>query len=241
MENFRDSLYRSYVSTHVAHRKEPQDLRALGRRARIFQQHFGQFLPRDRQARIADLGCGSGALLWWLMRRGYTNVRGVDTSAEQVALAHELGISQVVQGDIVSFLSESSAYDVLFARDVIEHFDKQSVFEILVRAHAALAPGGVLVLQVPNGESPFFGRVRYGDFTHELAFTASSLKQLFGATGFASAEILPWRPAVTGARSAVRYIAWRLIEPLVKLPIVIESGGPRIVTMNLIAAARKAQ
>lgn len=239
MEDFRAALYRSYVSTHVAHRREAQDVEALRRRARIYQQHFGRFLPRNPLAKIADLGCGSGSLVWWLAKRGYRNVCGVDASAEQVALARASKIDNVIEADIFTFLASNAGFDLLFARDVIEHFDKQNLFEFLMRSRSALSKGGVLVVQAPNAESPFFGRVRYGDFTHELAFTSSSLQQVLSATGFAHVEVHPWRPAVTGARSALRYLAWRAIEPMLKLPILIESGGRRIVTMNLIAAARR--
>ena len=37
----------------------------------------------------------------------------------------------------------------------------------------ALKPGGRWILHTANAESPFYGRVRYGDITHEQAFTQS--------------------------------------------------------------------
>jgi hypothetical protein len=38
----------------------------------------------------------------------------------------------------------------------------------------------------------------------------------------------------------MRYFAWRLIEPILKMPIYVESGRSNgIVTMNLIAIAKK--
>lgn len=238
--SFKDALYKSYVSTHIAHRKGTFDLAKLKRQLPGFRQHFGQLLPTDKNVRIADLGCGSGGLVWWLHQSGFTNSKGVDGSPEQVALAHQLGIDSVVLGDVFEFLENERCHTVLFARDLIEHFEKQSVFVFLEKCFSSLVPGGKLVLQIPNAESPYFGRVRYGDFTHELAFTASSITQLLGAAGYTRIEVFPWRPAVTGPKSLIRYILWRLIEPLLKLPIQIESGGSnRIVTMNLIAVARK--
>ncbi|MDO8989270.1 MAG: class I SAM-dependent methyltransferase [Sideroxyarcus sp.] len=238
--NFKDALYKSYVSTHIAHRKGLVDASKLRCQSSGFRQHFGNHLPTDKSAQIADLGCGSGGLVWWLQHSGFVNSKGVDGSPEQVALAHQLGIDGITLGDVFEFLDKETGYSVLFARDLIEHFDKQSVFDFLNKCFAALSPGGQLVLQIPNAESPYFGRVRYGDFTHELAFSASSISQLLGAVGFTGIEVHPWRPAITGTKSLIRYIAWRLIEPLLKLPIYIESGGGnRIVTMNLIAVARK--
>lgn len=238
--SYKDSLYMEYVSTHIAHRKGVCDLAGLKRQSRVYKQHFASFLPSNKQANIADLGCGSGGLVWWLQQQGYQNARGVDTSTEQVALARKLGINSVIEGDVFAFLNENNDFDTLFARDLIEHFDKQTVFDFLAQCFSRLAKNGVLILQVPNAESPYFGRVRYGDFTHELAFTSSSITQLLVAAGFQCVEVRPWRPAVTGFSSLLRYLAWRVIEPLLKFPILIESGGRnRIVTMNLIAAARK--
>jgi len=238
--NFRDVLYKSYVSTHISHRKGLVDIAKVKRQSFGYRQHCNRYLPPDKTARIVDLGCGSGGLVWWLLQAGYSNTVGVDGSSEQVELAHQLGIESVILGDVFEFLDKSNDQSLLLARDLIEHFDKQSVFDFLEKCFASLKPGGCLVLQVPNAESPYFGRVRYGDFTHELAFTVSSITQLLSAVGFEGIEVRPWRPAITGPKSLVRYIAWRLIEPLLKLPIYIESGGRnRIVTMNLIAVAKK--
>lgn len=238
--DFERSLYQRYVSTHIAHRKGVGDHSRLKRQARGYRQHFGCYLPMNRDARIADLGCGSGTLVWWLQQKGYRNAHGVDASVEQVAMAQEFGIDSVNEGDVFSFLEGQNGFDVLFARDLVEHLDKQAVFDFLSLCNCSLVENGVLVLQVPNAESPYFGRVRYGDFTHKVAFTTSSIMQLLLAAGFERIDVRPWRPAVTGVSSLLRYVAWRVIEPLLKLPILIESGRRNgIVTMNLIVAARK--
>lgn len=237
--NYKYTLYKSYFSTHIAHRKGLL-MSNLKRQARGLKQHFGDFLPTDKNVKIADLGCGSGGLIWWLQQSGYTNAIGVDGSQEQVNIAQQLGIKNVVVGDVFDFLKEGGDYNLLFARDLIEHFEKQVVFDFLGDCLTFLEPGGNIVIQVPNAESPFFGRIRYGDFTHEVAFTPSSVSQLLSALGFVNIKVLPWHPAITDFKSFIRYVGWRLIEPFIKLPILIESGGSnRIVTMNLIIVAQK--
>lgn len=238
--NFREALYKNYVTTHIAHRKGSVDLKMINRYALGFRQHFETFLPADKASRVADLGCGAGGMVWWLRQSGYVNCKGVDGSIEQVELAHHLGIDSVLLGDVFDFLDKEKEYALFFARDLIEHFDRQLVFDFLEKCLDSLKPGGRIVLQVPNAESPYFGRIRYGDFTHELAFSSSSISQLLRAAGYTDIKVYPWRPAVTGLKSFARYCAWRLMEPMLKLPILIESGGRnRIVTMNLIATARK--
>jgi 2-polyprenyl-3-methyl-5-hydroxy-6-metoxy-1,4-benzoquinol methylase len=236
MTGFRESLYASYVSGHVAQRKRVADLKALRVQSRIFDQHFGRFLPGARD-RAVDLGCGPGTLVAWLKDKGFRHAFGVDISAEQIANAHAIGVMEAEQGDLFAFLSRERDFDVIVARDVLEHLDKQSAFDLLRSARAALRPGGRIILQVPNAESPYFGRVRYGDFTHELAFTGGSMRQLLVAAGFSSVRVAPWRPAVFNFQTRIRALLWRLIEPVLKLPIAVESGSTadRIVTMNLIA------
>lgn len=237
--SYKDALYDSYVSGHIAHRKGIADARALAIQSTIFDGHFGHLLPARRQ-KVADLGCGPGTLVAWLQTQGCAEVSGVDFSHEQVANAHALGVDNVVQGDIFDFLASNDDFDLLFARDVIEHFDRQMVFDFLAAAHKALRPGGRLILQVPNAQSPYFGRVRYGDFTHELAFTGGSIRQILNAAGFSAVSIHPWRPVGFNLKSRVRAIVWRMLEPFLKFPIIIESGAREtIVTMNLIAVAEK--
>jgi 2-polyprenyl-3-methyl-5-hydroxy-6-metoxy-1,4-benzoquinol methylase len=238
--HYKNILYASYVSGHIAHRKGIVDERRLHVDARGYRQHFAPFLPREKSANIIDLGCGSGGLVWWLRHSGYRHAFGIDGSQEQVALAHHLGIQGVTLGDVFTILDQAEGQDLLLARDLIEHFDRQSIFDFLAKCRSALKPGGRIVIQVPNAGSPTFGRVRYGDFTHEIAFTESSMKQILGATGFTDIEVYPWRPAITGLNSLIRYVLWRMLEPILKLPIQIESGGlRRIITMNLIAVASR--
>ena len=240
--DYKKALYDQYVSSHESLRQRVAGPEGLKLQARSFRQHFGKLLPANKDALIADLGCGSGGLVWWLGQSGFANCKGIDGSPEQIEIAHRLGIMNVSLGDVFTYLHGEHDHAALFARDLVEHFDKQSVFTFLGKCFESLAPGGCLIVQVPNAESPYFGRVRYGDFTHEVAFTPSSIGQLLRATGFQDIEILPWRPAITGLPSLLRFLAWRVIEPLLMLPIILESGGRgRIVTMNLIAVGRRPQ
>ena len=98
-------------------------------------------------------------------------------------------------------------------------------------------------MQVPNAESPFFGRIRYGDLTHEIAYCVSSLNQLLRMSGFADVRCFPVRPAGLGFKSCIRFILWRLIEAAMKLCLYSEIGSDgrnSIVTQNIIAIGQPA-
>jgi hypothetical protein len=132
---------------------------------------------------------------------------------------------------------------VVVACDVLEHFSKDEVLEILDHAHRVLRPGGRLVLHVPNAEGIFGSRIFWSDFTHEMAFTREGLRQLTQACGFASLECREDLPAVHGVKSFVRRLSWSVLRAFFRLVHIAETGDPGsslILTQNLLAVARKA-
>ena len=115
-------------------------------------------------------------------------------------------------------------------------------YEILTLCYDSLNNQGRLILQAPNAESPYFGRIQYGDFTHEVAFTSSSMHQIMKMIGFNKVACLSSGPIVSGIKSSIRVFAWKVIEQLHKFIIYIEVGSSpieRIVTQNLIVVAAK--
>ena len=146
----------------------------------------------------------TGALKSWISMRmgtlvkrlgewGYRTVIGVDTSSEQVARAGELGVANVIEADLFTFLADNpSSFDIVLAIDVLEHLTKAEVLEALAGIRRALRGRGVLIVRVPNAQSPFSGRFRYGDFTHQTSFTQHSIRQVLLASGFS--EVSTFRP-----------------------------------------------
>lgn len=186
------------------------------------------FFPSNLDAKILELGCGYGALISALRDLGYTNVVGVDWSSEQVDEARKLGISGISQGDIFEHLrsQRDSSLDVVVAIDLIEHFPKQQILKLSEEVFRVLKPAGRFITHQPNAESPFGNAIRYGDFTHEIAFTRVSIQQVMKVCGFASVTSFEDRPTVHGLKSSVRYLLWTcLIRPLFRLITIIETGS----------------
>lgn len=237
---FKDRFYRSYTSTHVTGRKGEATLARFQHEFATWDKHFGRLLPSDREARILDVGCGRGGLVYWLQQRGYQNASGIDLSAEQVHTARGLGIPNVQQADVAEYLAgRRGHYDALILRDVLEHFTREEIVEVLEICRSAIRPGGSVIVQVPNAESPFFGRIRYGDFTHETAFSLSSINQLFNVIGFDDTRVYSTAPPVTGARSFLRSVLWIAVNAMYHVLVFAELGrGRRIFTQGLIAVGR---
>jgi cyclopropane fatty-acyl-phospholipid synthase-like methyltransferase len=239
MTDYKERFYRGYYSTHIAPRKGEVTLDRLRARARMYDRVWAGLLPRDKGARILDVGCGSGSLVWWMQQRGYAEAGGIDVSAEQVEVARALGVRNVEEADLRGYLAERpSWYDRLILRDVLEHFSRDWILDVLDLCRCALRPGGALVVQVQNAEAPLWGRIRYGDFTHEMAFTEGALRQVFGVTGYERVAFHPAGPVLRGVRDVPRQLLWKCLEAVYKVLVFAETGRRRvIVTESIIAMA----
>ncbi len=202
-------------------------------------EHF----PASRDATILEVGCGYGALLHVARAAGYTKLSGIDGSPEQVAAAAALGIAGVREGDLLTALADlpPESHDAVVAFDVIEHLTKDELVGFTDQVLRVLKPGGCWIIHVPNAASPFFGAVRYGDLTHELAFTSESLAQLVLASGFREVQSYEDRPIPHGLKSWGRAVLWRLLRRLLGFYLMVEVGAANqpILTQNLLAVAVK--
>jgi 2-polyprenyl-3-methyl-5-hydroxy-6-metoxy-1,4-benzoquinol methylase len=250
--DYKTRIYRDYYKTHILPRKGAVTLKQLKKALKVFDLHFKEFLPADKNARLLDAGCGSGNLVYWMQQRGYANAGGVDGSPDQIEAGVSLGINNLINTDLITHLSQNpDTFDVIFMRDVLEHIDKPFILDTLDVSLRALKPGGRLVVQSPNGSSPVVGRVLYGDFTHETAFTETSLSQLFRLAGYDDLVFRPFLPYIpqvtwsspfsdTGRKALGRRLAWGLARRLYAFLIFAETGKhSTITTFNLIAAAAR--
>ena len=239
--DYRDRLYKDYASGHTAHLYGEASLARIRAQYPVWQEYFGAWLPADKAARVLDIGCGNGDFVHWLQEAGYTRAEGIDRSPEQIELGKRLGVEGLNEASIEEFLPQhADEYDLITARDVLEHFRKDELLPLLDQVHAALAPGGSFVAQTANAENWLWGRLRYGDFTHETVFTKNSIRQILLATGFREIEVLPQRPVVHGVVSAARAFLWWLGEWQMRIYLLIETGSwDGIFTQNLLIRAKK--
>jgi len=237
----RTRLYQTLLASQAS-RLRTADERFVTRNFALYDKIAGPHLPSDRQAKILDLGCGFGGFVAYLRQRGYAQVLGIDLSEEMVETARRLQIEGVRHGDIRAFLSGiQGQYALISAFDVIEHFDKDGVVEVLWHTYRALAGDGRMIICTPNAMSKYGRWCRYADFTHEQIFDANSIRQCLIATGFRQAKVLPLGPVVRGPASAARWLLWQVWQPWLKLSLAVESGweSGHVFTPNLIAIAHK--
>ncbi|MCR4348034.1 MAG: methyltransferase domain-containing protein [Sulfuricaulis sp.] len=241
--DYREVLYQRYVQSRLTS-PAPASIENLAPRSSYLERLIRLHFPYDRNAVIVEVGCGHGALIHFARRLGYQNVTGFDRSPEQVAAARRLGIDGVREGDLFSALraQANESVDVVVAFDVIEHLTKDELMEFAAATHRVLRCGGRCIVHTPNGGSPFFGMIRYGDLTHEQAFTREAISQLFLAYGFSSIKSYEDTPVPRGIRSAARWIVWKCIRGILRLYLAAETGAggkDHILTQNLLAVAVK--
>lgn len=238
--DYRHRLFDGYVTLHTVHIYDQQS--ALSILKPYFKAYFSTFLPGDKDTPILDIGCGGGEFLLFLQSLGYTNTFGIDLSPEQIELAKKRGLKNVEVAEVIDYLSkQKERFALITAHDVIEHFPKQEVLPFLDAIHHALAGGGTVILSLPNMASPFGAKIGYGDFTHETAFTPTSISQVLRAVGFEVVGVFPKEPVVHGVKSAVRWALWKVIKQFIKFYLLVETGsaGHGVYTQVMYAVGRK--
>jgi len=203
--NYRDKIYSSYLTNRAT---PAIDINNIKSALIWYEKEVLKVLPKNKEIQILELGCGPGHFLHTLKKRGYSNLTGVDLGDEQIKVAENLEVKEfIVQDDIFHFLREANKnYDFICAFDILEHFYKDELLEVLELIYAHLKPQGLFMFRTSNGEGPFAGRIRYGDLTHELAFTNHGIKSLGRRIIFNLFEMIMWVYLVAETGSTKGYI-----------------------------------
>ena len=239
---YRNIFYKDYFQQQAGRNTLYDSLKEkLDWDQRIYADEFLHLLPEDRSASILDLGAGYGSLCHWLQQKGFDNVRAIDTSSEQVQRAKELGIP-VEQCDVHTALDGEEGYDIIFAIDFIEHFDKEELVELLKKIIGRLKSNGKLILRSPNIDAPIGSFYAFGDFTHGVVLNKHSAIQLLLACGARKVDIHPSSLRVKGPlKNTFRKLLWIVVKATMKVALFATGRRTSAVsyTPNLIIEAYK--
>ena len=214
---------------------------ALELRRPYLEMTIRAFFPARREISILDVGCGSGALLYFLRKLGYQDCEGVDAVAEQVAAAKRMGIRGVRQADAIETLTvaPSESRDVIVAFDVLEHLNDDKLNHFLHESRRVLKPAGRVIIHTCNAGSPFGMLMRYGDITHQRAFTKNSIEQILRTHNFIDIRCIESVPVIHGLKSAARAMLWKIMRSFLSLFLLAEMGTAEgaILTQNFLIVA----
>jgi len=244
--NHNKRLISHYYSTHYS-RFMPTTVEGWQWVLDRIELNFGKFidtLPRDSP--ILDVACGVGYLEHYLLKKGFTNIRAVDLSEEQIRIAkqklEEYGIKyegkvQFCIKDAFEYLRTHNGFAMIALIDFLEHLQKDKIIEILELANIALQDNGLLLIRVTNADNPMWGRFFYRDFTHQTPFTPDALRQCLSVTGFdvikIDYEVLPKpRKLLAWVKQKVRWMSLWLLGKFLGIE-------PEAFAEDLIAVAKK--
>ena len=207
-----------------------------------FERNYRQYFPADRAARVLDIGVGRGEMLSLMKSWGYADYLGVDISPDTIAYCRTLGLSCELLEDTAAWLLERpGAFSLITLLDVLEHFPKKEIIPFVKALRCSLAPGAIVLVQVPNLQSPDGHIHRYNDFTHEVGFTEDSLRQVLVAGGFRDIAFHGFEELASGGvrglvARALRGVYWKAVRIARTLNT---NKNPAVLNPVFYAACRK--
>lgn len=158
---------------------------------------------------ILDLGSGPGTWLEVLKDSGF-QAHGIESNPRLVEIGIQRGV-EITQGDVLEHLKEQAdaSLQAVTAFHLIEHFEFQEQFQLLVEIRRVLKPGGLVILETPNPKNLVVGACNfYADPTHRQPLFPESLQFLLDRLGFVrtridylhSAEDSPFNNSAPGSK-----------------------------------------
>ena len=176
--------------------------------ARLFcARILGPFPPWLGAGRLLDVGCGSGRFLRQMKAVGW-DVTGIEVDAAAVARARSV-TSAIVVGDVGQLELAPQQFDCITVLHVLEHLPDP--LGVLSKLLGWLAPGGLLIVEVPNAGG--VGARVFGGYWSGLEFPRH-LVHFTPATMAAMVERAGGRIVGAAHRAKPRYLLYSLAHRL---------------------------
>lgn len=117
----------------------------LGMR-KIIVSLLDKYLPKQKNLKILDVGCGTGGMFSALSR--YGQVYGIDKSEAAIDFARTRNIAQEIKlGDVSQLPWADDMFDLADCFDVLYHQWVESDVAVLKEIYRVLAPSGLLIIR----------------------------------------------------------------------------------------------
>jgi 2-polyprenyl-3-methyl-5-hydroxy-6-metoxy-1,4-benzoquinol methylase len=197
--------------------------------AACYERHEATLLRYvDKQVKLLDVGCATGAFLIFLRNRGWTDLSGIEFSQHAATIGQSFEL-KVAVGRIDDADYPDGHFDVVFTHMVIEHVkDPQSFMKAVRRV---LRPGGLFICGTVNfgnirvkllNCAASFGRPVFTEIKppeHLLMYSKTSLRTLVELHGFKTIDLSdPNGTCLSDVRfnNTVLNAASRILRPVLK-------------------------
>lgn len=174
-------LTRLYTSSTFDYGDEVESIQTTyGRALGWLEQHSA------RREALLEVGCGNGFFLGQARQQGWTEVRGVEPSADAVAKAPPELAGMIVQDVMRDDLFAPDSFDAVCLFQVLDHI--ADPVALLQGCFAALRPGGhILILNhnVRGWSARVLGeRSPIVDIEHTYLYSPQTMSRIAGKAGF---------------------------------------------------------
>ncbi|MEE9365665.1 MAG: class I SAM-dependent methyltransferase [Dehalococcoidales bacterium] len=152
---------------------------------KIYERFFRGSIERNKRLRyfvdleaknVLDVGCSYGN---WLIHFPQDSM-GVEIQPKMIQFARSLGL-KVISANVEDVIPiESSSFDIVHCRDVLEHF--VAPHKVLREIYRVLRDNGKVVIGVPNMDSPLLKG--WKATSHLYSYNKKSLSFLLERSGF---------------------------------------------------------
>jgi len=156
--------------------------------SRLFQLNRSRRITKYKpEGRLADIGCGDGTFLAFMLKRGWDVLGLEDLNRYKHAAETGAGEIRIIQHDTDRWYESFAPFDVITLWHVLEHVEKP--VKTLRQACNALKPGGIVVLSIPNIKSLQAAMCKDRWFhldvpRHRWHFTPETISLLLRKSGF---------------------------------------------------------
>jgi SAM-dependent methyltransferase len=207
-----------------------------------YKANYLPHLPSNRDARILVVSCGPGYLLNALAEAGYRNVVGIDSDPTKVAFGQRRGLACETAEAFPYLERHRGEYDVIIPEQELNHLTIEETIDFLRLCHAALKPGGRVIVYAMNGANPLVGSENLShNIDHFYNVTEYSLTQLLELGGFV--DIRPfalklyvfWKNPLNYVGLAVTSI----MELAMRIVFMLYGKKVRVLSKKVAAVAHK--
>ena len=234
------------MSSYLDYLDKNYSKKTFSRKVNYIKYNFQKYLTFENieEVRILEIGAGLGENIKYFNDRGFTNIDIIDNDQ---SVLNNISKSYKIQRALFceqldKLESLLDKYDAVIATQVMEHIPRNEQMLFVNTLYKSLKAGGYIIITVPNMANPFTLYERYGDLTHETAFTDNSLRQLCLNCNIplSKVKIQGFQIPPYSLLNVIRIFFQKVLHGIILLLSIINAGGySKKLTPNITLVIKK--